>query len=221
MSERVVQIYPLFERFWHWAQVLLILVMAFTGLRIYGVHEWMGFQQAINLHEIAAVALMILWVFAIFWHLTTGTWKHYVPTTNGLWKVMRYYSFGIFRGERHPYRKAFWRKHNPLQAMAYLALKLVLFPLIWVTGLVYLAYGLWEASPDAGFWLMVVSNLHVLAAFGIIAFLIVHIYLMTTGDHSVWAHIKPMFTGYDHVDLSDAEEAYLEADEPGRIKPVA
>ena len=118
MAERLVKIYPPFERFWHWGQVILVLVMTFTGFRLYGLHEWIPYEQAVVVHTYAALLLMLLWVFAIFWHFTTGTWKHYVPTSDGLFQVIRFYSFGIFKGEKHPYRKAYWRKHNPLQAMA-------------------------------------------------------------------------------------------------------
>ena len=52
----------------------------------------------------------------------------------------------------------------------------------------------------------------------IAAFVIVHVYLLTVG-HGFRAHVKPMITGYDEVDLTAAEEAYLEADEPWRLKP--
>jgi thiosulfate reductase cytochrome b subunit len=73
-------------------------------------------------------ALLLLWIFSIFWLFTTRTWRHFIPTITGMWGVLRFYSYGIFKGERHPYRKAYWRKHNPLQALAYLMLKIVLFP---------------------------------------------------------------------------------------------
>jgi len=217
MSERLVKIYPGFERFWHWSQMLLIMTLLFTGLGLHGLHGLVPFGAAVTVHTIAALVLIVLWIFAIFWHLTTGTWKHYVPTTEGLWKVARFYAYGIFKGEHHPYRKAYWRKHNPLQALAYLALKLVLFPAIWVTGLVYLTYGYWEAVPNASLWLMIVANLHLLVAYAIAAFVVAHVYLLTTG-HSFREHVAPMITGYDKVDLSEAEEAYLMQDEPGRIK---
>lgn len=78
--------------------------------------------------------IMLFSRFERFWHLTTGTWRHYVPTTNGLLRVAIFYVYGIFKGERHPYRKAYWRKHNPLQALSYLALKLFLLPAIWISG---------------------------------------------------------------------------------------
>ncbi|GEO87497.1 MULTISPECIES: cytochrome b/b6 domain-containing protein [Alphaproteobacteria] len=216
MVERFVKIYPRFERFWHWTQVFLILVLMFTGAGLHGLHGLMPFGGAVMLHTLAALALVILWIFAIFWHLTTGTWRHYMPTTQGLLQVARFYAYGIFKGEHHPYRKAYWRKHNPMQALTYLALKLMLFPAIWLTGIAYLTYNLWELRPNAPFILEAVANLHLLVAYLIAAFVIVHVYLLTVGGSFV-KHVKPMVTGFDTVDLTAEEEAYLKADEPGRI----
>ncbi len=217
MTERLVRIYPRFERFWHWSQAALILVLFASGLRVMGLIAALPFGLAFMAHIVAAVALMVLWVFAIFWHLTTGTWRHYVPTTNGLWKVARFYAYGIFRGEAHPYRKAYWRKHNPLQALTYLALKLALFPAIWATGLLYLTYNLWASDAALAGWLPVVANLHILIGFAIAAFVIVHVYLLTAGG-SFRDHVAPMITGFDKVDLTPEEEAYLLRDEPARIR---
>ena len=214
---RSVKIYPRFERFWHWSQVILIGVLLFTGLAVSGVHSWLDFSLAARLHVIAALLLVVLWIFAIFWHFTTGTWVHYVPRAQGLGRVIRFYSWGIFKGEPHPYRKAFWRKHNPLQALTYLALKLVLFPAVWITGFLYLGYTLWDDAANAPVWLSLVANIHVLAALAIAAFVIVHIYLLTVGE-SFLAHLRPMLSGYDNVELTPQEEAYLETDEPARIR---
>lgn len=217
MVERQVKVYPRFERFWHWSQAALIVLLFFTGTGLHGLHHLFHFGVYVTVHTVAALALVVLWVFAIFWHLTTGSWRHYVPTSKGLFQVARFYAFGIFKGEHHPYRKAFWRKHNPLQALSYLALKLLLFPLVWLTGIAYLLYNFWEHVPDAGVMLELVANLHLLAAYAIIAFVIVHVYLLTAG-HSFVAHVKPMITGYDTLELTPEEEAYLKADEPGRIR---
>ncbi|MCW9089222.1 MAG: cytochrome b/b6 domain-containing protein [Gammaproteobacteria bacterium] len=217
MSTRTLMIYGRFERFWHWAQMTLIFLLLFSGFAIHGLHAFVGFHNAVTLHTWSAVALIVLWLFAIFWHLTTGNWRHYLPTTNGLWRVARFYAWGIFKGEHHPYRKAFWRKHNPLQALAYLALKLLLFPAIWLSGLAYLSYNLWDELPGAGDWLGAVAMIHTLAAFAILAFVIAHVYLLTTGD-SFRKHVKPMITGYDEVDLTEAEEAYLEKSPAARLK---
>lgn len=216
MSQRRVMLFSRFERFWHWAQMALIMGLLFTGFAIHGLHSLIGFKTAVLWHTGAAVALVVLWIFAIFWHLTTGTWRHYLPTSNGLWRVARFYAYGIFKGEHHPYRKAYWRKHNPLQALAYLALKLVLFPLIWFSGIAYLLYGFWgsAASGDALWWVAVI---HTATAFAIVAFVIAHVYLLTTG-HSFKEHVMPMINGFDEVDLTPEQEAYLEKDQPGQIR---
>ena len=215
MSMHRVRVFSRFERFWHWTQAALIFVLLFSGFGVHGYHHLLGFEQLVWTHVIAALGLIVLWVFAIFWHLTTGNWRHYLPTLNGLWPVARYYAWGIFRGEEHPYRKRFWHKHNPLQALSYLGLKLLLFPAIWLSGLAYLSYGLWS-DPLSNASLEWIALAHTLSAFAIAAFVIIHVYILTTG-HSFLAHLRPMLNGYDEVDLSEAELAYLEADEPGRV----
>ena len=216
MSLHKVRVFSRFERFWHWTQALAILVLLFSGFGVHGFHRLLDFEQLVWLHVITALGLIVLWIFAIFWHLTTGNWRHYLPTVNGLWPVARYYAWGIFKGEEHPYRKRFWHKHNPLQALSYLGLKLFLFPAIWLTGLAYLSYGFWESGPVSNDTLAWVALVHTLVAFALAAFVIIHVYLLTTG-HSFVEHVKPMITGYDEVELTPEEEAYLREDEPGRI----
>lgn len=216
MPVRQVRIFNGFERFWHWTQAFLIFTLLFTGFRIHGFYEIISFDQAVYFHTLAALALIVLWIFAIFWHLTTGTWRHYLPTTEGLWKVVRFYAWDIIRGADHPYRKHYWRKHNPLQAFSYLGLKLVLFPVIWISGLAYLSYNFWQGGVSHD-WLTWVAIVHVATAFAIMAFIIIHLYLLTTGG-SFAHHVMPMINGYDEVDLSETELAYLEQDEPSRLK---
>ncbi len=217
MSTREVLIYSHFERFWHWTQMALIVTMLVTGFAIHGLHDWISFDRAVTLHTLAALALLGLWVLATFWLFTTGNWKHYLPTARGLGQVVRFYSYGIFLGERHPYRKAFWRKHNPLQAIAYLALKGVLFPLIWASGIAYLLYFAWGDSPGAAAWLQGIALLHTATAYAILAFVVMHVYMLTIGG-SFAHHVKPMLTGFDKVELSPEEEAYLIQDEPSHIR---
>jgi len=217
MALRRVKIFSLFERFWHWTQMLLIIVLLITGFGLHGFHDLFTFQQAVTLHTSAALTLLVLWAFGTFWLFTTRSWRHFIPTIQGMWGVFRYYSFGIFRGERHPYRKAYWRKHNPLQALAYAMLKLVLFPAIWITGLIYLFYFAWRNIPHATEYLQSVAMIHVAAAFAILVFLFIHVYMLTTG-HSFRDHVMPMVTGFDEVDLTPEEEAYLRKDQPEDIR---
>lgn len=217
MAERLVKVYTRFNRLWHWSQAGSILLLLFTGARIMGLHPIMPFGLAVTVHTLVALALLLLWAFATFWLFTTGAWKQFLPRRQGLREVMRFYAWGVFRGEEHPYRKLLRRRHNPLQAASYLVLKMVLFPAIWITGLIYLGHGLWGRFDTDAFWLTIVANLHVLGAFAIASFLVVHVYLLTIG-HSLREHVRPMVTGFEKVDLSPEEEAYLAQDEPERLR---
>ncbi|MEM5468117.1 cytochrome b/b6 domain-containing protein [Celeribacter marinus] len=218
MTRRIVKVYPRFERAWHWVQALLIAVLMVTGLGLNGVHHLIPFGPAVMLHTIAALVLLVVWIFATFWLFTTGAWRQFIPKVEGALETARYYAYGIFKGEEAPYKKQYWRKHNPLQAATYFGLKWFVFPAIWISGLVYLTYNVWDGGSQATLILGIVRNLHLIAAYVIFAFVIVHVYLLTTG-HGFRAHVKPMVTGYDEVDLTDAQEAYLEANEPNRLKP--
>jgi thiosulfate reductase cytochrome b subunit len=195
-----VLVFKRFERFWHWSQAALILVLLFTGFGVHGSHDLMRFGTAVRWHTTAAWLLMGLWVFALFWHLTTGEWRQYVPTTKRLAAVARYYAWGMFHGEAHPYRKTVLRKHNPLQRLAYLVLLVIVSPILWVSGLLYLFRPYWSTmGVDQSLSLAVVAYVHTAGAFMMLAFLVVHVYLTTTGPTPL-AHVRAMVTGWDEVD---------------------
>lgn len=56
-------VYKRFERFWHWTQSLLIIVMIATGFEIHGSYQWLGFEGAMFWHEVCALTLVVLWLF--------------------------------------------------------------------------------------------------------------------------------------------------------------
>lgn len=197
MSERVY-LFKRFERFWHWSQAALIIAMLFTGFEVHGTYKALGFARAVQWHTIAAWTLVALWLFAIFWHFTTGEWKQYIPTRDKLLAVAHFYAVGIFKGESHPFKPTPLLKHNPLQRLAYLAVLLVIGPLIWVSGWLYLFYADWTAWGITGLKLDWVAWAHTAGAFLMLAFLIAHLYLITTG-HTVTAHLKAMVTGWEEA----------------------
>ena len=212
-----LMVFKRFERLWHWSQMALIFTLLFSGAAIYGVNPLMTFADAVTLHTWAAIILIALWLFATFWLFTTGQWRHYMPTTKNFVQVARFYAFGIFKGEHHPYRKTYRRKHNPLQAVTYLLVKTVIFPAVWLSGIPYLliSFGIGGFLNDFG--LGNIALVHTAAAIAITVFIIAHVYLLTTG-HSFVEHVKPMITGYDDVELTDEELSYIKADEPGLLK---
>lgn len=200
MAVERIYVFKRFERFWHWAQATLIILMLITGFEVHGAYNLLGFEQAANYHSILAWALVGLWVFAIFWHFTTGEWKQYIPTTEKIVAMARFYSTGIFKGAPHPFRPTVLRKHNPLQRLAYLGVLLLIGPLLWLTGWLYLFYGSWQAWGLSDYLsLEWVAFFHTADAFMMLAFLIGHVYLTTTG-HTPTAHIRAMITGWEEVD---------------------
>lgn len=199
MTAEKIYIFKRFERFWHWTQAALIVFMMLTGFEIHGVYNLFGFGKAVSLHTIAAWSLITLWVFAIFWHFTTGEWKQYIPTLEKVDAMFKYYVTGIFTDAPHPFRQTTLTKHNPLQRLAYLGVKLLINPLIWVSGLLYLYYGSWGELGLSGLSLPWVALAHTAAAFMMLIFFIAHVYLSTTG-HTPLAHIKAMITGWEETD---------------------
>ena len=192
-------VYKGFGRFWHWTQALLILFLALTGFEIHGSLHFFGFDQAVRYHSTAAIALLVLIIFAIFWHLTTGEWRQYLPTKEHLRAQAEYYIIGIFRNAPHPTRKTALSKLNPLQKLVYLALKILVIPVMVVSGLLYMFYRYpqrFETDILNIRGLETVAVLHTAGAFLLVAFVIVHLYLITTG-RTLTSNLRAMITGYE------------------------
>jgi thiosulfate reductase cytochrome b subunit len=196
-----IYLYTRFERFWHWTQALLILLLAVTGMETHGTFRLFGFDTATSLHNGSGIAWFVLYTFIVFWQLTTGEWKHYIPTTKKLMAVIFYYIYGIFKGESHPVPKSERSKHNPLQRLTYLSISVILIPLQVITGFLYYTYNSW-AQWGINTSLSTVATIHTAGAFALVAFLVVHIYMTTTG-HSVTCHIKAMCTGWEEVPVTE------------------
>ena len=198
MTTKRIHLYSRFNRLWHWAQAIIIFGLFYTGFEIHGTFHNMTYQSAVDWHNGLFWALLILVAFAVFWHITTGQWRQYIPTTRHLVDMIRFYAVGIFKGERHPTKKTELSKLNPLQRLTYLGLKILIFPVQLGSGLAYYYYNELEA---AGFPLSLgtVAFLHVAAAFCILIFVVAHVYLTTTG-HTLTSNIKAMITGWEEVE---------------------
>ncbi len=200
-----VYIYHKFERFWHWMQAALIFFLAFSGFEIHGSYTFFGYENAVKYHNVAAWAFIVLIVFAIFWHLTTGEIKQYLPTFKNLKAQIDYYLIGIFRNAPHPTQKTVLSKLNPLQRLTYLGLKIAVFPMLVLSGILYMYYRYpmqdMIQSLDVA-TLQWIAYVHTAGAFLLIAFVIVHLYLITTGE-TVTSNLKAMITGYEDIPDDD------------------
>ncbi|WP_299978708.1 cytochrome b/b6 domain-containing protein [Desulfobacula sp.] len=189
-----IYLYTRYERFWHWLQAFMIISLIVTGLEIHGTYKLFGFQTAANIHNFVGLSWLILFAFFVFWLFTTGEWKQYIPTTKKLFSVILYYSWGIFQGKPHPVQKAKGAKHNPLQRLAYLGISAMLLPVQMATGLLYYLYNdIPQVLP-----LSVLAVIHTLVALFLLNFLVIHLYMTTTG-HSLFSHIAGMITGWEEI----------------------
>ncbi len=209
---RKAYIYSGFNRFWHWTQAALILFLAITGFEVHGTFTIFGFEKAAMFHRAASWALMVLIAFAIFWHFESGMWRQYIPTTKKLLAQVQYYTLGIFKGDPHPTKKTELSKLNPLQRFTYLGFKLILVPLTVISVFIYLTHKSFDKNDIViikDIPLETIAVLHTIGAILLMVFLIVHVYMTTTG-HTPTSNIKAMITGYE--DLEEDDEAKEETE---------
>ncbi len=197
-----INLYSIFQRFSHWFQFLLILTLGLSGFEIHGNYTLFGFDHAVKIHNISALILIILYAFIFFWFAVTGEWRQYILTSKNLKNMILYYTGGIFRNEPHPVKKTELSKLNPLQRITYFTFRFLLIPLMVITGIVYffatINMGI-DVNP-----VKTVSIFHVIGAFSIVIFFIIHVYMTTTG-HTWFSNIKAMIIGYEEIPEDDAD----------------
>jgi len=211
-------VYRGFERFWHWCQAILILFLGVTGFEIHGSLRFFGYAQAVKVHNAAAWCFLVLVAFAIFWHGTTGEWRQYLPTRVNLRAQAEFYVFGIFQDLPHPGRKTALSKLNPLQKLVYAGLKIIVIPVMALSGLLYLFYRYPQRHEMVALnveGLRAIALVHTAGAFLLVSFLIAHLYLITTG-RTLSSNLKAMITGFE--DLED--EAAAQPPQPHPPVPI-
>ncbi len=194
-----VYIYKSFERFWHWSQTIIILTLIFTGFEIHGATYFIGYESAVNIHNIAGWAFLVLIVFAIFWHITSGEWRQYIPTTKMVIAQFNYYIGGIFQNAPHPTNKTVYNKFNPLQRIIYLGLKILVIPVMVGTGFLYLyfQYPKFGIEFDS---LESIALIHTLGAYFLLGFVGIHVYLTTVTGVKPLSSIEAMVTGWEEME---------------------
>lgn len=205
-----IYLYTRYERLGHWLQMVFILLLLISGFEIHDQYAFFGFQTAVKIHNYTGLAWLVAFAFFLFWVFTTGEWRQYVPTTKKVFAVIMYYSYGIFKGDPHPVPKKKEAKHNPLQRLVYLSLAAFLLPIQMASGFLYWGYNSWQAWGLGFLSLKLVAFVHVAGAFALLNFLIVHIYMTTTG-HKITAHIRAMITGWEEVEADTTIEDWEKA----------
>ncbi len=200
-----VHMYDAYERLWHWLQASAIMMLLFTGLVIHKPHFFgiFSFPYMVNVHNVLGFILFINAALALFYNLASGEIRQYLPKPKGfihrsLAQAM-YYSQGIFAGKAHPLEKSKENKLNPLQQITYLAILNILLPAQVITGILIWGLQRWPHIAAELGGLPTLALVHTLVAWAFATFIVMHIYLTTTG-HSPTAGIKSMVGGWDDVE---------------------
>jgi thiosulfate reductase cytochrome b subunit len=169
-----------------------------------------GFQDMVLIHNGLALVLVINAAFALVYHLVSGEIRQFLPHPYGFFDQMvsqaKYYLHDIFRGNAHPFEKTPQRKLNPLQQLTYLAILNVLLPLQIITGaLMWGAQRFPDLTAQLG-GLGFLAPFHTLIAWAFATFIVLHVYLTTTG-HTPVANIKAMMMGWEETHHTDSGQS--------------
>jgi thiosulfate reductase cytochrome b subunit len=173
---------------------------------IFGIFSFRGM---VSIHNVAAVILVINAALSLFYHLTTDRMREFVPRPYGFFDdailQAKYYINGIFKHEAHPFEKTPTSRMNPIQKVTYFGILNVLLPLQILTGM--LMWGVQRWPEVAGFFggLPFLAPFHSLVAWTFATFILVHVYMTTTGTTPLEA-MRAMVTGYEDVEIHEHEE---------------
>lgn len=197
-------VHPLPVRIWHWLNALGFVLLIVTGfqIRYTDILGYMSFENAIKFHNwvgFVLIANYFIWLlFYLFtdkisiYHAELDPKKYFRDT----FRQMRFYGYGIFKGEPNPHHVSAYAKFNPMQKVMYQIIMMLIVPVQYFTGLMLWNVTRFQDWVDMLGGVRVVSTVHVLIFIFFITFLFVHIYLGALG-HTPGAHYKAMLTGYE------------------------
>lgn len=197
-------LYPIWTRLWHFFNALLIIVLIVTGLSMQYTDKQdyilvVGFARAVKWHNIAAILFTVNCIFFVTGNIFTQNGRFYkIKKENflsDLGKQLKYYSRGMFRGEKHPFPVTPDQKFNPLQKVSYVLTMYVALPLIIISGL-GLLFPETVINRFLGInGLILTDILHITMGFLVSVFLVIHIYTCTLGARPS-SLFKSMLSGY-------------------------
>ena len=202
-----IYIHPLPVRFWHWVNAIGFVLMILSGVQIryIGLIDVISFRWAVQLHNWIGFVLIANFFVWFFFYLFTDKIRVYFPPLNPRehfiksFRQIKYYGYGIFRGDRDPHHVTAYDKFNPLQSSLYQIVMLLLVPIQFYTGLMLWNVKTFSRQVDFFGGVRVVDTVHVLIFIFFVAYILVHAYLGALGPTPT-AHYKAMITGWEDED---------------------
>jgi len=197
-------LYPKWIRIWHVFNAVLFVVLIITGISMQYTGKnnpayMVGFAKAVKYHNFAAILLIINYIVFVTGNLFTRNGRYYKTDKKNflsdLSKQLRYYAFGMFKGEKHPFPVTEERKFNPLQRFSYVLAMYVAFPLLIISGIGLLFPEITINRFLGVSGLVYTDILHITMGFFLSIFMLIHIYTCTLGAKPTslfWG----MITGY-------------------------
>lgn len=204
-----VYMYTVYERLWHWLQTGVILLLTFTGLIIHKPTMFgiFSFSYVVQVHNVLGAILVANAALSFFYHIASGEIKQYLPEPRGFFNQMMtqatFYLRGIFKGAEHPFEKTPEHKLNPLQQVTYLGLLNILLPLQIITGILIWGVQKWPTVATQLGGLPFLAPFHTIIAWLFSSFIVMHVYLTTTGPTPL-ENIKAMMLGWEDVETHDS-----------------
>lgn len=211
MDIKKIYLYPVWVRTWHIINALSFLLLAVTGISMHYAGEgsvFMKFELSVLIHNICAIILSFNFLIYVIGNMITGNGKFYrnwrKNLSVNLWKQFRFYAFGIFKKEPHPFPIDKNQKFNPLQKLSYVMAMYFGMPLIIISGLGLMfpelvAYNIFKISG-----LLFIDLVHIIVGFALTIFLIIHLYTCTLGSKP-GTLFKSMVNGYHEEHEEDPE----------------
>jgi thiosulfate reductase cytochrome b subunit len=202
---RLLMLYPLWLRIWHWSNALLFLLLVTSGVSLHFAgpdSALIPFRTARSIHNVSGLLMVAGYLVYLVNNIRSNNIRHYIPIWQGLVDRLiiqsKFYGLGIFKGEHHPIPPTENQKFNPLQQLTYVAIMYLAIPAMVITGIMLLMP---EYAPDqflgmGGLW--PVAVLHYLIGIGLTAFLISHIYL-ASGGKTITHDLKKMIHGMEEI----------------------
>lgn len=203
MTTKRLYLYPIWVRLWHTVNALSFLLLVITGISLHFTtsegNSLIRFDISVGIHNVAAIILSINFLIFIIGNIISKNGQHYKNWRKNLalnlWKQGRFYVFGIFKKEPHPFPVAADNKFNPLQKISYVMAMYFLMPLLIISGMGLLfpetiAYSVFGFSG-----LLLTDLLHITVGFILTLFLVIHLYTCTLGEKT-GSLFKGMITGY-------------------------
>lgn len=195
-------------RIWHWLNAFGFIALILSGIQIRFpdyVNILGSYRAAIRLHDTAGIVVSISFLLWLGYYLLVARKLRqlYLPSiddlSEGVLRQAKYYFITYFLGWENPHHASSDNKFNPMQKSAYLVIMMILVPLVILSGFLLMNLGPMRALVILIGGVKTVAAVHFLLACCLCAFLFTHVYLATLG-HSVFAHFKPMWTGWEEVE---------------------